>query len=409
MVNSSSSLAISCATPPKTPGFGKSYKVFSGADIISRVRKSIVTTGLLAVVLFFSAESRLVRAHRPFDQYGNLRGGDHAARLDNFAIQLLHETEAYGYVIVYAPESGSKRIRKTIVDYLVNTRGLPRERVKTAHGGYYNPLSEPFVKLYIVPNGAKPFEPLKHDVDLARFKGKLAEYPGWDPIELVSPALEDDPGIGPPVGSVVFDAFDDVFKAQKNAVAHVVAFNGIGDVPGTWRRVAESTVDELKRFGFAASRFKIGYGGQAKETKVQLWILPPGELPPVKDPASEPQPAKAIQIGSFDNGMLADVKNDQAVFDRLLLVMRKNPDLRACLIVRMAVPVPEDAIAEVEEETELADLPKLVEKWKTELAAKHKIRAERVVILFANAQEYHLPTLEVWVVPPGQPLPDPDH
>lgn len=373
------------------------------------MRKTITFLGLLAVVLFLAAEHSPVRAHRPFDQYGNIRGGDHAARLDNFAIQLQYETEHYGYVIVYAPESGSKRIRQTIVDYLVNTRGLPRERIKTAHGGYYNPVSEPFVQLYLVPKGAKPFEPSKHDVDLARFKGKLAEYPGWDPIELVSPAsLEEDPGIGPAVGSVVFDAFDDIFKAQKNAVAHVVAFNGSGDVPGTWRRVAESTVERLKQFGFAASRFKIGYGGQSKETKVQLWILPPGEMPPVKDPASEPPAAKAIQIGSFDNGMLGQVKNEQAVFDRLLLVMRKNPELRACLVVRMEVPVPEDALAEVEEETELADLPKLVEKWKSELAAKHKIRAERIVVLFANAREYHMPNLEVWVVPPGQPLPDLD-
>jgi hypothetical protein len=32
MVNSSSSLAISCATSPKTPGFGKSYKKFLALD-----------------------------------------------------------------------------------------------------------------------------------------------------------------------------------------------------------------------------------------------------------------------------------------------------------------------------------------------------------------------------------------
>lgn len=364
-------------------------------------------------MLFLSAERERAFAQSPsaFDQYGNIRGGDHAARLDNFAIQLLQEKEAYGYIIVYAPASGSKRIHKTIVDYLVNSRGLSRERIKTIHAGYNDPLSEPLVRLYVLRKDIDPPVPVKHDVNLARFKGKLAEFPGWDPIELVLPAsLEEDPGIGPPVGSVVFDAFDDIFKVQKNAVAHVVAFNGSDDVPGTWRRVAESNVERLKQFGFAANRFKIGYGGQAKATKIQLWILPHGEMPPMKDPASEPPAAKAIQIGEFDNGMLAEVKNEQAVFDRLLLVMRKNPELRACLVVRMEVPVPEDALAEVQEEPEppLADLPKLVEKWKSELVAKHKIRGERVVILFANAQEYHMPALEVWVVPPGQPLPDLD-
>ena len=229
----------------------------------------------------------------------------------------------------------------------------------------------------------------------------LAEQQDFDSIELVWPHNEDveeelRDSTGPPVGNVTFAAFDDVLKAQKNSVAHVVGFNGADAVPGAWRRVAESTVEHLKRFGFESSRFKIGYGGQAKETKVQLWILPKGETPPLKDSSSEPMPAKAVQLGEFDYATLDHAKNDVAVFDRLLKVMRENPDLRACLVVRM------------EPQPESADLFKLVDKWKNELTTKRKLAHDRVVVLFANAPESHLASIEIWVVPPGQPLPDLD-
>lgn len=301
----------------------------------------------------------------------------------------------------------------------MNTRGLPRERIKTHHAGYNDPISEPYVQLWIVPKGAEPPKVEKRKVNLARFKGMLAEYQEWDNIELVGPEIhwEEDLGAGLPVGSVTFAAFDDVLKAQKHSIAHVVGFNGVEAVPGSWRRVAESTVEQLKRLGFESNSFKIGYGGQSEETKVQLWILPPGETPPQKDPASEPAATKALQVGEFDHVTLGYARNEVAVLDRLLRVMRENPEMRACFIVRMEVPVPEEQntvpqaepVDSTPDEPEPADLPKLVEKWKSELAAKHKLHADRIVVLFANAQEYHMPSLEVWVVPPGQPLPDLDH
>jgi hypothetical protein len=404
----------------------------------SHVSRTIVILWLLAVLLFVSGESGQAFAQRrfiekpvarTFDEYGNLRGCDHSARLDNFAIQLQHERKAYGYVLVYAPAAASKHIRQIIVDYIVNTRDISRERIKTYHAGYNDVLGEPRIQLWIVPEGAEPPKPKKRKVNLAAFKGMLAEYQESDNIELGEPSFDlEDPGTGPPVGNVTFALIDDVLKAQKHSIAHVVAFNGVEEVPGAWRRVAESTVEMLKHFGFESSRFKVSYGGQFKQTKVQLWILPPGEMPPVKDPRSEPAATKALQIGEFDHATLGYAKNELSVFERLLTVLRENPEMRACLIVRMEVPVADELTPELqaqpepivpapdepraatgpeEPEPEPADLPKLVEKWKSELAAKHKLPPDRVVVLFANAQEYHMPSLEIWVVPPSQPLPIP--
>ncbi|HEU4714151.1 MAG TPA: hypothetical protein VFS76_21465 [Pyrinomonadaceae bacterium] len=365
-----------------------------------------------------------------FDEYGNLRGCDHSARLDNFAIQLQNTPDAVGYVVVYAPESSAKKIGKDILDYLSNTRGL--ERVKTIHAGYNSVLTEPLIQLWVVPAGSKLPKFGKHKVDLETVKGKLAEYQTWDPIELVGDGYDfhEYGGDGPPVGNVIFAAFEDVLKAQKNSVAHVIGFNGVNEVPGAWRRVSESIVESLKRFGFESDRFKIGYGGQSKESKVQLWILPKGENPPTKDPASEPLPKKAIQIGDFDDLTLGEPKNEVVVMERLQRVMRENPGLRACFIVRMEVPdpieeepaepivvVPQE-LSEPSEPSEPpeppqpepvpADLFKLIEKWKIDIAAKNQNRQDRVVVLFGKAQEYHRSSIEIWVVPPGQPLPDPN-
>ena len=61
----------------------------------------------------------------------------------------------------------------------------------------------------------------------------------------------------------------------------------------------------------------------------------------------------------------------------------------------------------VEEEDDLpADLPKLVQKWREELINTHKIRPDRFIVLFATGDTGNY--IQLWAVPPGQPLPDPN-
>ena len=400
------------------------------------MRKTILILGIAVVAVLLGASARAFAQNaapppvsaRPFDEYGDLRSCDHGARLDNFAIQLQNEPRSHGYIVVYAPESASKRISKTITDYLIDSRGIPAKRLKTIHAGFNTDLMTPRIQLWIAPRGAT-FDFAKHDVDLAAVKGKLGEYKDSDSLEMdFGPEPVEIDHSGTPVGSVTYEAVDEVLKAQKHSVLHVVAFNGSDAVPGAWKRVAESTVADLKRLGWKSDRFQIGYGGQAKDTKTELWILPKGETPPVKDPASEPAPAKAVQIGDFGDYELGYAKNELVVFNRLLGVLRENGELRACLIVRTETPAEEEATEEAfepvivvpepvepdepnrpaEPEPQPADLLKLVDKWKTELAAKHKLGLERIVLLYSKAPAGHLSSLEVWVVPPGQPLPNPD-
>ena len=390
----------------------------------AEMRKIILAAAIAILLLgtlgqtFAQDHAKAIACPRAFDEYGALRSCDHGARLDNYAIQLQNEPRSSGYIVVYAPESASKRIRDTITDYLVNVRGISAKRIKTFHAGFNTlDLAQPRIQLLIVPKGVE-FEVDKSEVDLKTVKGMLTEYKDWDGIErdpgwVFPEDYVDESGWG--IGSVTYEAVAEILKTQKQSVAHVVGFNGDGAAPGAWRRVAESTVAALKRLGVESDRYKVGYGGQVKDTKIQIWVLPKGEMPPVKDPASEPAPSKAVQIGDFGEYEVGEPKNELVIFNRLVGMLRENSDLRACLIVRMEVPDREEEPVEIAPEVtsdevsqEPADFLKLVDKWKSQLAAKHKIGLDRIVVLYSKAQEGHVSSLEVWLVPQGQPLPNPD-
>src|SRR6188474_707702 len=148
MVNSSSSLAISCATSPKTRGFWKSYKeicsICTGPAFYDsgpmKLRVALFT-GIFALLLGICAGAEIHSRPlsptyiRKFDEFGALGHCDMAARLDNYAIQLQHEPETMAHIIAYGPEGegpGTDKFNlKIIKDYLVEVRGLPKRRIKT--------------------------------------------------------------------------------------------------------------------------------------------------------------------------------------------------------------------------------------------------------------------------------------
>src|SRR5215203_4957656 len=108
-----------------------------------------------------------------FDEFGSLGHCDLTARLDNFVIQLHNNAGAKGYVITYGPESefgGGKRTAENIKDYLINMRGLGPDRLTMVYGGRNSDLTEPKIQLWIIPKGAEPPEPQKHETNIESFK-----------------------------------------------------------------------------------------------------------------------------------------------------------------------------------------------------------------------------------------------
>lgn len=97
---------------------------------------------------------------RKFDEFPDISRNDEKARLDNFGIELQNDPTATAYVIVYPGRSGKRGEvqyhANRVVDYLVNSRNLDKNRIVTLVGPARDEL---FVELWITPQGATPPNP----------------------------------------------------------------------------------------------------------------------------------------------------------------------------------------------------------------------------------------------------------
>ena len=97
---------------------------------------------------------------RRFDEFPDISRNDEKARLDNFGIELQNDPTSTGYVIVY-PGRASKRAEVQdhfgrVIDYLVNSRGMDKNRIRTIEGPKRDRLH---VELWLAPQGANPPNP----------------------------------------------------------------------------------------------------------------------------------------------------------------------------------------------------------------------------------------------------------
>jgi hypothetical protein len=121
-----------------------------------------------------------------FDRFSNLNCEVEVARLDNFAVQLQSNPGAVGYVVVYGGNfrrRGEAQARVSrIKEYLIKSRGLESNRVKTIEGGYMDELT---VDLWIVPPdwGAPSLEPTIPPEAVKFKKGRIkrSEYQRCSP------------------------------------------------------------------------------------------------------------------------------------------------------------------------------------------------------------------------------------
>jgi hypothetical protein len=402
--------------------------------------RRIISLTILVLVVGSFAPSLAQSERRPvstkFDEYGSVGGCDHGARLDNFAIQLQNQPGSTAYIFAYAPKEIGKGFLEIAKAYLVMSRGISPDLIKTVYGGRNDVLSEPRIQLWIAPPGAARPKPQKFKPNLETFRGLFAENPGWDydVREAISTDGEDEkrfPVIegedtGPAIAHVTHPSLAEVLKEQKTALAYIVAYNGEESSPGAWQRMAQQDVQRLKDLGIEGNRLKIVYGGNKKEPTVQLWVTPADAPVPVADAGPEQPPSKAVSLASLSDLDLGYSGVERAALKRMVDALRQFPTLRACVVVTFGTyeEPPEEAaqqpIAEeetpdtdestapelaVEPEPDPADVAKLVEKWKDELAEKYKIGADRFVVLFTHSDGFSNNMLETWVVPFGADLP----
>src|SRR5574341_144670 len=83
--------------------------------------------------------------HVMLQEFGNINEETEKANLDNLSITLQHDPRLQVHIVYYgsrfSPPDEALRRAERAKDYLVNTRGLPADRVRAINGGYRNDVS----------------------------------------------------------------------------------------------------------------------------------------------------------------------------------------------------------------------------------------------------------------------------
>lgn len=250
------------------------------------------------------------QAARKFDEFGDVQYSDLIARLDNLAMQLQNEPATKGFIVVYRTRRDlpglSNRIALQSKRYLIDSRGLSKNRVVTIDGGE---AACEIQELWIVPPGATPtprsdaYQLYFPDLDSAR---KIDEY-GFEPATRSSPATARDE-----VDAEYLETLAILLRKQPRATACIIAYAQYNPRPGlvadsSYEPIRDVRLDpsgtaqkrlmiEQKRlievYGIPASRIKTINGGYRKRRMIELWIVPRGEHAPIPTPNSFPRSAR---------------------------------------------------------------------------------------------------------------------
>ena len=245
---------------------------------------------------------------RKFDEFADVAYSDLIARLDNFAIQLQNEPGTKGFILVYRTRRDLPGLNNTIAlrskYYLVNSRGVARDRIVTVDGGEADCQIQ---ELWVVPIGATPtprpdaYERYFPDVDSPR---KIDEY-GFDPPH---ERADSSSWFGNDADAEYLETFATELRKQSASIACIVVYaqynprprlvdNGdyepVRDVrrdpPGTARqRLQIERARLLRIYGIKSARIRLVDGGYRKLRAVELWVVPRGEHLPIPTPNSFP-------------------------------------------------------------------------------------------------------------------------
>ena len=154
------------------------------------------------------------------------------------------------------------------------------------------------------------------------------------------------------------------------------------------------------------SRVEVVYGGYRDEVSYEHWLLRPGESLPVKpfdfaaaltrekaaykfDQFSLPDPAP---VADYD-GSYSMYLDDRGRYGPLALALRHDPAARGLIY------------AYGSRKSRAGDDRRLAANIKRAVLKSHALAPDRVVALGGGRREYR--SVEVWLVPPGAPLPKP--
>jgi hypothetical protein len=266
-----------------------------------------LSTCLWILLISLSLIAQVKGQARKFDEFGDIQSSDLMARLDNFAIQLQNEPATKGFILVYRTRRDLPGLNNSLAlrskDYLVNSRGVPRDKIVTVDGGEANCMIQ---ELWIVPVGTTPaprpeaYQRRFPDLDSPR---KFDEY-GFEPSDARPPAV----AVEQSAAAEYLGTFADELRREPRAIACVIVYAQYNPRPGLVDKgfyeperdvrldppfvAARRLALEQKRlttvYGISRNRISLVNGGYRKVRAVELWIVPRGEHLPIPTPNSFP-------------------------------------------------------------------------------------------------------------------------
>ncbi|MCO6511372.1 MAG: hypothetical protein J5I65_11335 [Aridibacter famidurans] len=370
---------------------------------------------ILAIVLVSTNLAQVEAKKEPqlTDEFGGIPVEDLLARLDRFANEIRQDESTNGLIITHGPEGdgrGSGRgLNTEFVHYLVKDLGLPESRIKTIYAGRYSSPTRSLTRLWILPQGSELPEPFSCSPDMER-KGLLFE----------TERLE----IGPPedcsrlwVGSTScpyfesltkFAGFADIVRQQPESRVYVIGRHFAESAPGTWRRLADDYIQELKAHGISENRISRMFGGYLQsseergpeEAQMQLWVLPPDSPPPVTANLEEKRPEKPRLIGQAPFWL-----DDEVTIPKLFDILGGFPNYRLAIVF-------EHDMRETEFVTENnRRIFKYVQAVRSDLLKRGigkdriELTKDRLPPLSEGDVRTSLGDVRFWLLPPGTRLP----
>lgn len=213
---------------------------------------TIATTLVVSALILAYAGTDKVTSHTTLpkecatliDEYGNIKGNDTKARLDNAAIQAQNSPGVKLYMIVYGPRHGPAGAAQRRLSfqwyYLVDTRGLDPSKVDGIFGGYREEIVN---QIWLVPRNcpaplATPTVPEDQVTTMRRPEvgpARLALLEAFIREFRSIPELRG----GPPL---TLDYLDINFLKERNNWAWVEAYEGSVDESATLCGVAMWTL-----------------------------------------------------------------------------------------------------------------------------------------------------------------------
>jgi hypothetical protein len=203
------------------------------------------------------------------------------------------------------------------------------------------------------------------------------------------------------------DNFAIELQQAPEARGVVVVYAARHKFPGWVGRRAYACRDYLVEVrGLGASRVSLINGGLRDETRFELWLVPAGAAaPPVKPfdlsmlMSGEKTPLPFDRFDAVERGDNPITEEGEyypdatGLYDYLAEVLRADPGLRACVIAYTS-----------RRGARAADR-RLAAAAKAAIIKSQAVDVRRVVALGGGRRRYKV--VEIWLVPPGSPLPNP--